>query len=88
MSKEIQLRLCDEIPQIKPEAKIKGKYRKWKYDANYRKSYANICCSTCKNLWVLNNGYKNFYKCNVMGISNSEATDIRLSYVCDYFKGE
>lgn len=29
-----------------------------------------------------------FFKCNLMGISASEETDIRLDYSCDKWKGE
>lgn len=83
-----QLHLINDIPLPKPQIKIRGKYQQWKYENNYRKADSDKRCKNCKNCVAMTNGYKTFYKCNIMGISNSEATDIRLSNVCDYFKAD
>ena len=82
-----QLHLINDIPLPKPKVNIKGRYQKWKYENNDRKSFNEIRCENCKNCVAMTNGYKTYYKCNIMGISNSQATDIRLSYVCDFFRG-
>lgn len=66
--------------------KIHGKYKKWKYDNNYRKSEdQEKRCKNCLNLFGFSYHHKNYYKCDVMGCSHSVASDIRLSYVCDQF---
>ncbi len=51
---------------------------------HYKKTLnTKICCRTCRHcVKIIHNG-KTYYKCTLLGISNSEATDIRLSYVCD-----
>ena len=65
-----------------------SEYQKFKRINHYRKSEDKIIrCDNCENICV--NTYstdKYWYKCNLMGISQSPATDIRLSYVCDLFK--
>ncbi|RLB96131.1 MAG: hypothetical protein DRH90_24885 [Deltaproteobacteria bacterium] len=41
-------------------------------------------CKTCINcVYLESNSYKKFYKCKLIGISSSEATDIRLKNTCD-----
>lgn len=86
MAEQIQLGFSEDIPQIKPIIKFKSKYQKWKYEANYRKAENSKCCKTCRNCVGFVGYNKNFYKCNVQGLSHSAATDIRLSYVCDYYR--
>jgi len=80
-----QLHLINDIPLPKPKISIKGKYQKWKYENNYRKSFNEIRCENCKYLVVTSNVYRTYYKCIIMGTSSSQATDVRLSYVCDKF---
>lgn len=49
------------------------------YDESHR-------CKQCKHLRKVNVGQRTAYKCEVMGISNSSATDIRLKdYACERF---
>ena len=38
-------------------------------------------CKDCKHLVCNRYNYKNYYKCDLMGITDSEATDIRLKDV-------
>lgn len=86
MAQQIQLGISADIPQVKPSIKLRSKYQKWKYEANYREAEGEQCCKNCWNSIGFTNGYKNFYKCNLQGISHSAATDIRLSYVCNYYE--
>lgn len=62
-----------------------GKYKRFKAIYNYRKA-ENNCCEKCRNFLGFTNGKKNFYKCNLMGLSHSAASDIRKSYVCDLWR--
>ena len=65
-------------------------YQKFKVDNNYRKAiYANKDgkrCVWCKHLLQNSGNTNNYYKCELIGVSHSSATDIRLSCVCDLFE--
>ena len=51
---------------------IKGRFRRlYGYDENKR-------CGDCRYLCKTSTNSHTFYKCNLIGISASEATDIRL----------
>lgn len=41
-------------------------------------------CKDCPNIRRLHHHDKTYYKCTKLGISNSEATDVRLSGTCKY----
>ena len=44
-------------------------------------------CGNCINCVKISVNNKHYYKCKIMGISNSTATDIRLKdYACSEFK--
>jgi len=88
MAQQIQLGISADIPQIKPAIKFRSKYQKWQHEANYRKAENNKCCKNCNNSVGFKYHNKNYYKCNIQGISHGAATDIRLSYVCDYYAEE
>ena len=46
-------------------------------------------CKECKHLKAFKQHYKTYHKCEKIGITNSEATDIRLKdCACKLFKGE
>lgn len=50
----------------------------------FRKIYGfdhDHTCKDCKHLVCNRYNYKNYYKCDLMGITDSEATDIRLKDV-------
>lgn len=55
----------------------------------FRKIYGNnesVKCGDCKHCIRVNTNNKNYYKCEVMGISRSAATDIRLKdYGCSEY---
>ena len=70
---------------------FRSKYRKWKYEHNYRKAdnYSDIRCKNCRYLFANNpkcTGGGRYYKCELLGFSSSEATDVRLSNVCNLFE--
>ena len=68
--------------------KIYGKYKGWKNLNNYRKSEdKEKRCKNCLSLCGYEYHNKRYYKCEMMGCSHSEASDIRLSYICDQFIG-
>lgn len=67
---------------------FKSKYQKWKYDNHYSKAdyMSDIRCKNCIHRFINSMGTKTYYKCELLGISSSSATDIRLSNVCDLFE--
>lgn len=83
MNNQLQFFEVDNTPPQKPL--YKSKYQKWKYENDYRKSENESRCKNCKNLLINNTYNKTFYKCLLLGISSSSATDIRLSNVCNNF---
>lgn len=86
MDNQIKLDIDIEIPKRITEIKFKSKYQKWKYDANYRKSETDKSCKNCMNC-VCHTGYNRvYYKCELQGLTNCSATDIRLSHICNYYK--
>lgn len=75
-----------EEPQ-EPKPILRGKYQKWKYENNYRKATEQYkSCKYCRNCVGISHHDKTYYKCNIQGFSRGAATDIRLSYVCDFFR--
>lgn len=82
-----QLMLFDyKKPEMLP--KIYSKYQRWKWENKYRKANENSCvrCAMCKHILSNCVGNSKYYKCELLGISSSSATDIRLSCVCDLFE--
>ena len=83
---QIKLNIDKEIMPQKTEIKFKSKYQKWKYENNYRKSDCDKSCRNCINC-VCHTGYNRvYYKCELQGLSNCSATDIRLSHICNCYK--
>ena len=87
MNNQIKLDIAMKIPERKAKINLKSKYQKWKYEANYRKSESNKGCKNCKYCVSFCNFSctKNYYKCSLQDTSHSTATDVKLSYVCDYY---
>jgi hypothetical protein len=53
----------------------------------YRKSISKEQrCQICENIITKEYHCKRYFKCDLQGCSASEASDIRLSYVCNLFK--
>lgn len=64
-------------------------YQRLKQQMRYRKANPLKGESYCKHCnYCIRMGYhdKVYYKCELIGISNSEATDIRVKNTCDRFK--
>jgi hypothetical protein len=54
------------------------------YPWNYRPSVPNgPRCRTCQHVAVLDYHNRRYYKCRLVGIAHSTATDIRSTWVCD-----
>ena len=91
MIKEEQIKLFDcEENAISP-LRLYSKYQTWKWENRYKKAKENskIRCKNCKHLiskFAICPSEKNYYKCELLGFSSSQATDIRLSYVCKNFE--
>jgi hypothetical protein len=86
-----QLKLSEEMPEIKapPKKKYQSKYQKFKAENHYRKGSLNPrkMCFFCKNLITLDQHHgRKHHKCTMLGLSSSSATDIRLSYICDQYE--
>lgn len=77
--------VSDEAP--KRPAKL-GIRQAWKVSNRYRRGTKNRCCKRCDHR--MSHTYHNirYHKCELLGCSRSESTDIRLRNVCDRFKGK
>ena len=81
-----QITLFD-VDNIPITMQFKSKYQKWKFNNNYRKAdfMSDIRCKNCRYL-ITKQCSKIYNKCELLGISGSSATDIRLSNVCKNFE--
>lgn len=72
-----------ELPPVLP---FKSVYQKWKIENKYRKAENKE--KRCKNCIHRFTRYRQryYYKCELLGISSCDATDIRLSDVCNNFE--
>jgi hypothetical protein len=76
--------LFGEIVEAEPKIKIRQSiYQRFKFYNNYRKCDGLVKCGNCKHHKAFAYHNKIYHKCELLGISNSEATDIRVSSVCD-----
>jgi len=77
-----------EIPEITKATRAnESKYQKYRRVYDYRKSLdADRKCKFCKRSIRTHFHDKTYRKCELLGISNSEATDINANYVCNNFK--
>lgn len=83
---EEQLPLIEGLTKFEVKARPRSKYQQWKLENNYRKAdNDNKRCKNCKNRFITHSGAKVYYKCILLGMSSSPATDIRLSNVCNLF---
>jgi hypothetical protein len=67
----------EEIPEV-PIKKGRGHFKDWRQRHHYRKANGEQRCGNCRHR--LSGAY---HKCRLQGGSNSAASDIRLSNVCD-----
>jgi len=65
-----------------------GKIQKLKKKMGYRLSVGERKCKNCKSHRVSRYHDKTYHKCERIGYSHSEATDIRLKNVCDHWETE
>lgn len=74
-----------ETPMAEPAL---SPYQKRKKQLQYRKADkdSDERCKNCEHCIRISYHGKNYYKCELIGMSHSEATDIRLSYTCNQFK--
>lgn len=80
------LNLFGEMQEVDPVSEPKSKYQRFKSMYHYRegvKGYER--CLICNHCLKMEYHNKNYYKCELMGVSHSEASDIRLKMVCDKF---
>jgi hypothetical protein len=76
----------EEIPEVELPKKFKGMYQKFKQDSNYRKTESEDRCKNCHFAFRMSYHGKSYWKCEKMGVSHSEHTDIKVSNVCDLYK--
>jgi len=79
------LNLFGDMQEIDPSNEPKSKYQRFKSMNHYRESDGLERCTYCDNCIKMEYHNKNYYKCELMGVSHSEASDIRLKMVCDKF---
>lgn len=60
-----------------------GPYQILKAKMNYREGTKTQCCAKCRKHRAFDYHDKTYHKCELIGFSHSEATDIRLKNVCD-----
>jgi hypothetical protein len=53
---------------------------------NYRKAEGKENCSNCKRSFMVEGGNKNYRKCELIGNSASEATDVSRMCVCGRYE--
>ena len=69
-----------------PDKKVTGHYKVWRNRNGYKKSVSfQEQCRICIHKRTFEYHNKNYHKCVLQGVSQSEASDIRLSNVCDLF---
>ena len=64
---------------------VQGHFKSWRAKEHYRKGNLENCCKRCIHFDCIGHHNKTYLKCKLQGISMSEASDIRASYVCDLF---
>jgi hypothetical protein len=74
----------ETIPDVAAK-KTQGKYLSWKSQFHYRKTNGDDKCKYCEYSRHLDHHDKYYWKCSLMGISSSEASDIRAGNICDKF---
>lgn len=77
----------EEVNYIKKERPVN--HKRLTIKQKYRLKYGineNVRCKDCKFCILQNGNIRHWYKCEKMGISGSQATDIRLKdYGCSNF---
>lgn len=63
-----------------------GKYKLFKARNKYRDATETESCKNCIHHFAGDYHMKTYHKCNKMGASHSEASDIRLKKVCNLWE--
>lgn len=76
----------EDIPDIDAIHRNSSLYQKFRARNHYGLAKSWIrSCKQCVNCIKSEYHDKNYYKCKLQGMSNSEASDIRLRNTCDLF---
>lgn len=79
------LDLFGDMTETEPN-RSDSSYQRFKIQNHYRDAEdKKVSCKTCNHSRRMNYHNKNYYKCLLIGISHSEATDIKLKMVCNKF---
>ena len=82
------INLFGELQEI-TEKKAMSPYQIIKCRNKYGPSKNSVeRCKNCSHCIGMRGNTKTFYKCKLIGVSNSEATDIRLKDTCNKFEHE
>lgn len=65
-----------------------GTRQKLKAQMGYREGTKERCCKNCRHSVCFDYHDKNYYKCLLIGVSCSAATDIRLKNLCNRWESE
>lgn len=72
----------ETIPDTDP-AETRGDYKRAKKNMGYkRRVVKSVCCGTCLHFRRCPHHGKTYFKCKIIGITSSSATDIQLSCTC------
>lgn len=72
-----------EVVEQAPKRKALASIERELGGLNYRPSTVkSVRCATCAHC-VIRQWSKRYYKCELVGMSRSESTDIRANHVCD-----
>jgi hypothetical protein len=76
----------EEIPEKDEKPKRRGKYQAFKEDNNYRKALLGEGCRNCHFGFKTAHRTREYWKCEKMGVSHSESSDVRAFNICDLYK--
>lgn len=82
MGEQITFFPVSDINSLKVHSKLSD-YQIFKINNRYRLSKDTNKCKNCLYLTSGGGNVRGYYKCELIGVSNSSATDIRLKNVCD-----
>lgn len=80
-----ELRPVKEFLNEEDRMRNESKYQEFKRSNHYRRADGYNRCKFCKHHFAMHYHDKVYHKCKLLGVSNSEATDIRVRNVCDLF---
>lgn len=85
-AEKMDIEQIKEFVEGKKNLAVISKFRKFRVINHYRQANEQERrCGMCVYLRCKKTGKRKYYKCEKMGVSNSNASDIYVSYVCDNF---